>query len=159
MNTTNIKENIDVISIRTKAFGSIEILKSDIFTFPEGIFAFEGLKKYVLINTKKQLSFKWLQSVDEPNLAFLVTDPTEFLSTYKPEVFEDSLKVLGIDTSTELNYYCIVTIPTDKPEKMTINLQGPLILNYAKMLGGQFVSESEKHRVRQPLMELIQKAE
>ena len=51
-------------------FGDLEISEEQIIYFPKGIIGFEGLERYVLLNATDKVS--WLQSVDEPALAFPV---------------------------------------------------------------------------------------
>ncbi len=145
------------VKIKTKPFGNISISAREMIHFPEGIFAFEHLKKYVLLNTKKNTCFKWLQNIEEPHIAFLVADPLEFASDYDPQISAQSLAMIGIEKHKEMNIYCIITVPANEPEKMTINLQGPLVVNPQKMIACQFVSESDQYSVREPLLELIKK--
>ena len=151
-------EKVDIkgIKIATKPLGEVEIQKKDIIHFPEGIFAFEHLKKYTLIPTKKKLSFKWLQSLEDKNIAFLVTDPTGFLPNYSPAIYEERLSIIEAKTHTDVNLYCIVTVPFNKPEAMTINLQGPILINLKKMLAAQLISEDESHSIREPLIKLLE---
>ena len=150
------KGNIKKIKIDTKPFGQMEILENSIIHFPEGIFAFEHLKKYTLISTKKKLSFKWLQSLEDKNIAFLITDPTEFIRNYSPAIHEESLSIIEVKKCIEVNLYCIITVPSHKPEAMTINLQGPILINPRKMLAAQFISEDESHGIRESLFRLLE---
>ncbi len=149
------KEESKKILIETKPFGKIEISSKEIISFPEGIFAFEGLKEYVLLSTKKQLSFRWLQSLEEKNITFLMANPVEFLPNYSPKISKENLEIIQTSESSETSLFCIVTIPANQPKKMTINLQGPIIINFNKMLAAQFVSEDASHQVRQSFFELL----
>ena len=64
------------MQLKTVNFGEIEINEEDVIIFPEGIPGFEDSKKYVLIgNESNEAVFFWLQSVDAPDLCFVVTDP------------------------------------------------------------------------------------
>ena len=158
--TIEEKESVDnKIEVDTKYFGKLEVSPHEVLHFPQGIFAFEKLKKYILLSTKKNLSFRWLQSIEEKNIAFLVTDPSTFLPGYKPVIAGESLEIIQMDSSQESGLFCIITVPNRQPEKMTINLQGPILINYDRMLAAQFVSEDDSHPVRQPLFELLKKSE
>ena len=151
----NKKLDSKIITVNTKPFGEIEICSKDIISFPDGIFAFEYLKDYVLLSTKKELSFRWLQSLEEKNVAFLMTDPLNFLPDYLPKIPKANLELIQIKKEQALNLFCIVTIPSDHPEQMTMNLQGPVVINFDAMLAAQFVSEDPAHEVRQPLLALL----
>ena len=158
MKTVTDETEKKILVVDSKPFGQIKVTQEEVVHFPEGIFAFEGLQDYILIPTKKNLSFKWLQSVKEKNIAFLLTDPTELLPDYSPKVPKENLSLIGLEASEEtqeINTFCIVTVPNHHPEQMTINLQGPILMNGKTMLAGQFVSEDDAHLVRQPLFELL----
>lgn len=148
------------MEIDTRSFGKIEIPEEEIINFPNGILAFEEYKRFVVLSEKDDSAFHWLQSIDDPNLAFLVIEPSDVMSDYQPAVLTSEIEVLFENPGQEeMKLYCICTIPENHPEKMTINLQGPLIINIRKKLGGQFISNDEAHHVRKPLLELVEATE
>ena len=147
-----------MVKILSKAYGTIEIDSKQIVSFPEGLFAFENFKKYAII-TKPDSIFSWLQSLDDVNLAFLVIDPTEIISDYEPKVTADLLTTIEATEIKSLHMLSILTIPQNQPEKMTMNLQGPLLINAEKAVGAQVVSANDLHLVKTPLFELLQKSE
>ena len=89
----------------------------------------------------------------------MILKPADFIRNYIPDFKLDLLNSLQLSKIEDAEIWSIVTIPPGNPEKMTINLQGPLILNREKCLGGQFISENEKHVVRAPVLELIDRGE
>ena len=59
-------------------------------TFPRGLLGFPDHTRFALIQTGEENYFFWLQSVDEPNLAFVVTDPSIFFKDYEVPVREET---------------------------------------------------------------------
>ena len=147
-----------MVKILSKAYGTIEIDPKQIVNFPEGLFAFEDFKKYAIV-TKPDSMFSWLQSLDDVNLAFLVIDPTEIVSDYEPRVASEFLTTIEATEVKALKMLSILTIPENQPEKMTMNLQGPLLINAEKAVGAQVVSADDRHLVKTPVFELLQKGE
>ena len=152
--TQNNHESMEEIIIETKHFGKATIKAEEIINFPAGILAFEQFTRYVILPEKKNLIFNWLQCLDEPQLAFLVMEPYNINPGYVPDIFAyDIENLFGSRDLEQLKVWCIVTIPPNHPEKMTVNLQGPLVISSEKRLGGQFISNNESHLVRTPVLE------
>jgi len=139
----------------TRALGKIEIEAARQIFFPEGLFAFEAFRHFALLPTKSGSTFHWLQSLEEPRLAFLVTLIPEITVKYKPNIDLQFLSLIEASETAQVEIWGIITVPTGKPESMTINLQGPVLINRPKKLGGQFVSDDPNHLVRTPLLDLV----
>lgn len=144
--------------IDTKAYGEIEIDEIQIIEFPEGIMGFPEYNKFALIDSAKtsetqpESPFKWLQSLDDKNLAFIIIDPALFYENYLPKCSPDELKKIGIQDIKNAVIITIVTIPED-PGKMTANLQGPILINKKNRLAIQAISVDDNHLVREPIIE------
>mgnify|MGYP003497483790 CR=1 FL=1 len=61
--------------IQTSRFGQLDVNRDRLIRFEEGILGFPKQKEYALIQTGDGSGFYWLQSVDTPDLAFVVSDP------------------------------------------------------------------------------------
>ena len=73
-------------------FGNIDYSNEDVIHFPDGMIGFDRMHDYVVINTKEGSAFRWLQSLEEPKLAFLVSLPESFMEGYSPEIKDEELK-------------------------------------------------------------------
>jgi flagellar assembly factor FliW len=145
---------INMLEINTKAFGKVSLSPDDVIRFPEGLYGFSGFSDYVLLKENEDSSFQWLQSVTEPDLAFIVTEPNLILkNSYIPEISRSDKEAIGIDDLTEVSVYLIITIPEHHPEKMTANLQGPLIIKTSDKTGRQIISMDDSHIVRYPILD------
>lgn len=140
------------IEIQTKPFGKMQISEKQILSFPEGLLGFEDYKKFALIEEKEESVFKWLQSVEEVDLAFVVIPPSLFKKEYKPLIPEQELQGIGITDLEDGLMLVIVTVPGEDPALMTANMQGPILINKKTLLGKQFISRNESHSVREKIL-------
>ena len=126
------------VSVNTSRFSEIQVDEDRILCFPEGIIGFEAFKRFALI-AQGDSPFMWLQSVEEPSLAFLVTDPANYCQSYRPDFDEDVVKCLGASSPDEVGYLAIAAVPPD-PSKATLNLRAPIAVNKRKRIGRQIVA-------------------
>lgn len=135
----------------TSRFGMIDIPEDKIIQFPFGVIGFEQHKRFIMLKHKPESSFFWLQSLDNPDLAFSMLFPFQFIPNYEPEISEeDRIKLLAKDKN-ELEIYCMVVIPKDV-QQMTINLLSPVVINSKTQLGIQTVLLDSDYSVHHPLL-------
>ncbi|MCR9143613.1 MAG: flagellar assembly protein FliW [bacterium] len=142
--------------LTTKAMGQVEIAPEDILTFPEGLFGFPDVREFTVLAEKGDSPFLWLQCVNDPELAFVIIDPALFISDYTPQLAPGDLELLQTKQIDDCDMYVIVTIPEKHPEKMTANLQGPILLNKSKQIGRQVISHHSKHFVRVQILQQVE---
>jgi flagellar assembly factor FliW len=143
------------MNFKTSRFGAIEFEETDVIDFAEGLLGFEGYRRFVILQHNEGSPFRWLQSIEEPGLAFLVTDPAAFLADYSPEMPAEAARALAIDEQTPRLVYTIVTIPPGKPEEMTLNLAGPIVVNAATRAARQVVLESDEYPIKHRVMDQV----
>jgi flagellar assembly factor FliW len=139
------------MKVLTKAYGEIEVEDRQRITFPRGLFGFEQLRDFVLLDAT-QPPFYWLQSVERVEVAFVLIDPVFFRPDYSPDVDPAELSEIGIDAPEDMLVFSIVTIPPSA-QRMTANLQGPLILNRRARVGRQSISSNPQWGVRHVILE------
>ena len=137
--------------IETSRFGSVDVDESRLIEFPKGILGFPSERRYALIQTGEESSFYWLQSVTRPELAFVVCDPTLFVSDYRVPIRADELSELGLDDPAGAQVFVIVNKVEDV---LTGNLQGPLVVNCETRVAKQLVLSDRRYTTRHPLMRL-----
>ena len=115
------------MEIMTKAKGKIEISEENLLTIPEGLFGFEDFTKFALVNSDYE-PFIWLQSTENPDLAFLIVDPFLISSNYETDIDDDTLAKIGIEKPEDIIIMTIVTVPSDG-SPITANFQGPIVIN------------------------------
>ena len=137
--------------IETTRFGTIEVDESRLIVFPHGILGFPYQKHYALVQTGHDSAFYWLQAVDRPELAFVVSDPRLFVPDYQVPIKAEDLRQLGLSDPAEAQLFVIV----NKIEGvLTGNLQGPLVINVETRIGRQQVLSDKKYSTRYPLMQV-----
>lgn len=83
----------------------------------------------------------WLQSLDEPDLAFVVTPAATLTPQYQPAISTLVRQELNATENDPLDILLILTIPHGNPLKMTANLLGPVVINSQKRLAKQVVQD------------------
>ncbi len=141
-------ESVEILKIHSGKFGELEYHQKDVVCFDEGILGFPEMKNYIIIQHKENSPFRWLQSLDNLDLAFLIVDPTIYVIDYCPTINPVDAKKLSINENSDALIYVIVNIPKGKPKEMTINLVGPIIVNTQTGKGRQCVVEDDKYSVK-----------
>jgi len=122
-----------------------------IIHFDEGLVGFSECKDFVLMENASLAPFRLLQSLESPQVGFLVLDPTILVSNYYDRVPKrewDSVEVTG---ATKPLAFVICVIGAT-PETSTGNFQAPLLVNYNKMIGKQIILTDSEFSVRHPLV-------
>lgn len=114
--------------VETTRFGALEIPDEQVLDLPRGILGFPRQHRYAVLAREGQGPFLWLQSVDRPELAFVLLDPAQFIDDYRPVVTAEELRLLGTTESSELQCYAVVTVGDD-PVAMTANLLAPIVMH------------------------------
>ena len=108
-----------------------------VLSFPRGLIGFMGHKEFTLIQIREDSPFLILQSLTDPKLGLLVADPYLFLPDYEVIIGEADRRVLGIESMAQATILVTVTIPQGMPERTTLNLTGPIIVNSEARIGLQ----------------------
>ena len=141
--------------VNTRAFGEIEVSEDKIIVFEDGIIGFPELKKFTLLHDEENGGgIHWLQSLDEEGFAMPVMDPLVVAEDYNPEVEEEMIKKLGEMTPDNLLVLVTVSVPSDLT-KMSVNLQGPIIINVDERKACQVIVDSEKYPVKFYIYEIL----
>ncbi len=136
-------------------FGEVQYDPSHVIHFPEGLIGLDQLKHFLVMPNKKEGPLFWIQSVDDPAFAFVVTDPTNFFLDYAVVPDDDERKKLGIDENTTCFTLAIVSISQDK--EISLNLSGPIFYAPETQKGLQVVLEDPRYDIRTPLPTIAEK--
>lgn len=149
--------------VTTRLFGEIDIAEEKIIYFEHGMVGFPDMKRFTLIyDSEKQgvPTISWLQSMDEPDVAFPVMDPLLVCAEYNPSVDDELLKPLGEVTEDNLYVLVTVTVPKDI-ENMAINLKAPIVVNTDTLKASQIIVDDDlpvKYRIYEMLKAAKEKA-
>jgi flagellar assembly factor FliW len=130
-------------------FGEIEYDPGKTIFFPEGLIGFENLHNFVVIPGPEGRVLFWVQSVEDPLVAFVLTDPTNFFLDYRVVPDENESTKLGIDSAEDCLNLSVVTVHPDK--SVTVNLQAPILYAPKNCRGLQVILEKSAYEIRTPL--------
>ncbi len=133
-------------------FGEIEYDPANIIHFPEGLLGLDHLKDFLVMPNKKEGPLFWIQNVNDPAFAFVVTDPTNFFRDYAIQPSNEERKKLQIAENDK--YYTLVIVTVTKERKITLNLAGPILYSPEKNRALQVVIEDAQYNAQTPLPEI-----
>ena len=137
-----------MMKITTNQLGEIEINEEEIIQFQYGIPGFPGLTRYIMIapDSDEEI-FSYLQSVENPEVSFVLMYVNALIPEYSPIVDKEYLEDLGAFKDEDLLMYNIANIP-DNIREMTVNLRAPIIINSLTYKGKQVVANNEEYAVK-----------
>jgi len=137
----------ELIRFESRRVGEIEVAASDVLNF-EPLPGFPEKRRFVVMEHAADSAMAWLVSLDDPDLAFVVTSPWSFFPQYDPPIEREHFATLGIEKRDELELLCIVTL---SGKEIYLNLAAPLVINAASRKGMQVVSDDPRYTTRAPL--------
>jgi len=139
------------MKLNTTRFGEIEVNDDAVFNFLVPMIGYEEEDKYVIIDHGEDSPFKWLQSVNTPELAFVLTSAAYFDFEYiidVPDYAVETLKISSIEDVCVLN---VAAIPNSNPRGTRVNLLAPIIINTVEKIAGQVILSGSGYDVSFPL--------
>jgi len=125
------------MQVQTERFGPIEVQNEKLIRMQKPILGFEELEAFCLVEQEDFSPFMWLQSIERPDIAFIVINPVLLFPDYRIEVHAKEVGDLCIESREHVETYVIVSV-SDDPSDVSVNLQGPIVINtennYAKQL-------------------------
>src|SRR6056297_1653711 len=110
--------------IKSPKLREVEFSDKEVLDFPEGLYGFEHLKRFILIEGGKKSLFSYLQSIDDENVTFIIANPAEIIKGYSIDIEQSEYDSLQIKDKEMLADFVIVTIP-ENIEDISVNLLGP----------------------------------
>jgi len=125
-------------------FGLQEVDPESILTFPKGMPGFEGSTRYKLFHDdqEQQIVVHWLQSIDEPDVAFALVDPAVFGLNYEFVLSDEEEQLLKMESVDDIAVLLIAYKPqpdADSKANINANINGPVVLNTRSRIGMQKV--------------------
>ena len=97
----------------------------------------ERLRQFVLVEDERVVPCRWLQSLEEPALAFLVVDP---------KLVEPSF-----DVDLPAGERWVIITLRQPPEGSTANLLAPVVIDAERRIGQQIVLHESGLSLRHPI--------
>lgn len=130
-------------------FGEVEYDPKNLLHFPAGLIGLPSLRHFIVMPNKKQGPLFWIQSVEEPDMAFVLTDPTNFFLDYLVVPDNTERQSLHIDENDECYTLTVVTVPPD--QNITLNLAAPILFTPKTNRAIQVILEGTTYSSKTPL--------
>ncbi len=139
--------------INTRDFGQIDINEDEIIRFPEGLYGFPHVTRYVILRQDDEDSpVLWLQSVEDTFPSFVIMDAESIVDEYKVSLPKKVLETLETNRGGKLQYFVIAVIPKDIKD-MTVNMKSPIVVNFEGKVALQVILEDSAYQIRHRVFE------
>lgn len=130
-------------------FGEVEYDPKNLLNFPVGLIGFPNLRNFIVMPNKKEGPLFWIQSVEDPCFAFVLTDPTNFFLDYLVIPDAAERQHLHIDENDPCFVLTVVTVPPD--QKISLNLAAPILFSPKSNRAMQIILENAKYSAKTTL--------
>jgi flagellar assembly factor FliW len=128
------------MTFTNRQFGVLEYDGHHVLEFPEGIIGFGDCTKYLIVDDVDTEPFRWLVSLEDPDLSFAMINPDVVAEGYQNTFVKEK----------DATAFLIVALK--KPlAASTINLRSPVIISNPNRQGRQVILEDESLSMRYPL--------
>lgn len=131
----------------TKKFGALELDPDAILVFPDGVIGYEDQRHWVLLSESQSDTVGWLQSLDDPGLAFCVVTPGAFVDKYTLKMNRRELHALPWSRQDRS---LVLALVSSHGSHLTMNLRAPVLINLDRYVGRQVIC-SDDRPLRYPL--------
>ena len=129
---------VRTVTVASERFGSFEVPEDTIFELDPGLVGFPNERRFVVMESRPGSPFKWMLCVDEPDLAFAVVDPVEFVPGYRAPI-EKAVEVLGCAPGDVALF--VFFFNATATAEIYANLLAPVVVDLARRVGRQLVLE------------------
>ncbi len=139
----------DLLQLSSILLGPLEIRPDTIVTFPAGLPGFRSLHRFALVETQRE-ELVWLQSVDDPELTFLLADPFVIVPGFEVDIPVSDLAALGAAEVQEA-LLVLVVVQLEAGIPVAANLQSPVIIARDHRHGRQVVLPDSRYGMQHPV--------
>jgi flagellar assembly factor FliW len=139
----------DLLQLSSILLGPLEIRPDTIVTFPTGLPGFRSLHRFALVETQRD-ELVWLQSLDDPDLTFLLADPFVVVPGFEVDIPTSDLAALGASDATEA-LLVLVVVQLEAGVPVAANLQSPVIIARHRRQGRQVVLPDSRYGMQHPV--------
>jgi flagellar assembly factor FliW len=122
-----------------------------IIVFPNGLVGQPDWKRFILTSPEADATVQLLQSVDNAELALMVTNPVQIIENYTVSLTNEERSALKLKPNEQPTLLCTVSIHNNL---ITTNLVGPLVFNRRNRIGAQVVMIDSPYSTRHPVAQL-----
>jgi flagellar assembly factor FliW len=114
--------------------------ENNVFFMPEGLIGLSDYKKFELIVDPESLPFVVLRCIEGDEIQIPAVEPIGLVEHYRLEVGDADAEALGlVGADSNPLILNVATIKSFDPQKVTINLSAPILINRRTRVGKQVV--------------------
>ncbi len=140
--------------VHTVNFGDLEVPDDKIINFKEGLPGFAQIHHFTILEIEEIKPFQYLQSLEEPPIALLIINPFLVDRDYRFDLSPADMEEIGSRDTGNVAVYAVATVP-ENPEKATLNLMAPIMVNEANRCGKQVILHDSGYSVKHPLFNAL----
>lgn len=125
------------IDIAKFGLTDVPVNPETVFSFPQGLVGFENARRFTLFHEEGKPTVFWLQSLDDPQLAFSVVPPESIDVQYEMELSDEDCALIDLKDPAEAVVVVILYREAADHGKIAANTRSPLVLNTRSRLGMQ----------------------
>lgn len=144
------------MTIQTKFHGEISTEELTKWTFPNGLPGLEDEKQFVILSIEGNDTFQVLQSINNSNVALIVSNPYMLINDYSFEIDAPTIDLLEIKSPEDVMVLAVMSLKQPF-ESSTINLQAPLVFNINNQKAKQMIMNDATYQMRKPIVQPIVK--
>ncbi|MFV0436182.1 MAG: flagellar assembly protein FliW [Desulfopila sp.] len=133
----------------TTRFGEVEYDPANLLHFPTGLIGFPQLHDFVVMPNTKEGPLFWIQSVDDSDIAFVLTDPSNFFLDYAILPDQTERQQLQISGEDQCFILAVVTVPRNRD--ITLNLSAPILFAPKTNRALQIIVDDPRYTTKTPL--------
>ncbi len=138
--------------LKTNLFGEIEVKEEEVINFTKPILGFDDCTKYILVEKESIFPTFWLQSVNNPGLAFPVVSPFSVNEDYSIKLQNHDLDDIRLKDINDILVMTLMVVPQVLSSIRT-NLRAPIIYNPVNKVAKQLVLYDDKYPVHYYIMD------
>ncbi len=149
-----MKAEIRTMLVHTVNFGDLDVPEDKIINFKEGLPGFPQIHHFTILEIDEIKPFQYLQSLEEPPIALLIINPFLIDRDYRFDLSPADMEEIGSRDTGNVAVYAVATVP-ENPEKATLNLMAPIMINEANSCGKQVILHESGYSVKHPLFNAL----
>jgi flagellar assembly factor FliW len=113
-----------------------------ILQLPFGLIGLPKLTTFAFAPIENSWPFMSMNWVGNKRMNFVVIDPSGLIPGYDIELSDEDAESLQIESSEDVQILNIVTVHSSRPQFITVNLIGPIVINRQTGIGKQVIIQN-----------------
>lgn len=121
-----------------------------VLTLPDGLVGFPEASRFAIVELDALGMLYRLDCIEDTTLSFVAVAPHRYRPDYSPEIDEQTVADLKLDSADDVLLLALVTVGA-KVEDAAVNLLAPIVVNRRSLRAAQVVLSGQDWPLRHPL--------